>query len=229
MFPRSAIRSPARASTRLSFGWLTFAYLRFASRKVARLRFASRKVARLRFVSLRFACRTLVGLTLAFLTLGATTSPAASHTLISPPFFKTIAACANPKLLTTPGLRVDAPKASLRLVPAEDETTRELGLMCVTWIRPHAGMIFVFDTDQSQEFWMKNTLISLDMIWVRADGRVDTVAAHVPASTRATPDDKVARRTGRGRYVIELPSGEARADGITPGSTLTLPRNLVAR
>jgi uncharacterized membrane protein (UPF0127 family) len=161
-------------------------------------------------------------LALASVTLGAAASPAASPALIEPPFFKTIAACANPKLLAMPGVRVDAPKASLRLVVAEDETARELGLMCVTWIRPHAGMIFSFDTDQSQEFWMKNTLISLDMIWVRADGRVDTVAARVPASTRATPDDKVARRTGRGRYVIELAAGEAAKDGIVRGTCLVM-------
>jgi uncharacterized membrane protein (UPF0127 family) len=83
-------------------------------------------------------------------------------------------------------------------------------------------MIFVFDKDSKQEFWMKNTLIALDMVWVRASGTVDTVAANVPKSTRTTPDDAVARRAGTGKYVIELAAGEAAADGIVVGSDLKM-------
>jgi hypothetical protein len=131
--------------------------------------------------------------------------------------------CANPKLFGLPAARVAAPRAALQLKVAADENTRELGLMCVTHLRPQTGMIFVFDRDDQWVFWMKNTLISLDMIWIHPDGRVDAVAARVPASTRSTPDDKVARRTGRGLYVIELAPGEAAQDGIMPGTVLKLP------
>jgi hypothetical protein len=111
----------------------------------------------------------------------------------------------------------------LRLAVANDETNRELGLMCVTRLRPHRGMIFVFPQSGDQEFWMKNTLIPLDMLWVAADGTITNVASGVPASTLQTPDDKVARRRGTGRYVIELPSGEAAADGLVAGKRIALP------
>jgi hypothetical protein len=111
----------------------------------------------------------------------------------------------------------------LALAVANDEQTRELGLMCVTRLRPQHGMIFVFDDDSVQEFWMKNTLISLDMVWVASDGTVTHVAANVPASTRQTPDQSVARRRGEGRYVIEIPGGEAASDGIRTGVTFSLP------
>jgi uncharacterized membrane protein (UPF0127 family) len=95
--------------------------------------------------------------------------------------------------------------------------------MCVTRLRPQHGMIFVFDVDSVQEFWMKNTLVPLDMVWVASDGTVTHVAANVPASTSATPDENVARRRGSGRYVIELPGGEAALDGIRTGVTFSLP------
>jgi uncharacterized membrane protein (UPF0127 family) len=111
----------------------------------------------------------------------------------------------------------------LALAVANDERTRELGLMCVTRLRAQHGMIFVFDDDSVQEFWMKNTLVPLDMVWVASDGTVTHVAADVPASTRETPDESVARRRGRGRYVIELPGGEAAGDGIRTGVTFSLP------
>jgi uncharacterized membrane protein (UPF0127 family) len=70
---------------------------------------------------------------------------------------------------------------------------------------------------------MKDPLVPLDMIWVAPGGTVTTVAADVPESTLATPDDRIARRAGTGRYVIELSAGEATEDGIRPGTLLKLP------
>jgi uncharacterized membrane protein (UPF0127 family) len=95
--------------------------------------------------------------------------------------------------------------------------------MCVTRLRPHAGMLFVFERSGDWEFWMKNTLIPLDMIWVAFDGTVSGIASNVPASKVTTPDDEVARRSGDGLYVIELAAGEAASDGIVKGVKLVLP------
>jgi uncharacterized membrane protein (UPF0127 family) len=118
---------------------------------------------------------------------------------------------------------VRAPKATLHLAVAASEKNRELGLMCVVRLRERGGMIFDFGYAERWEFWMKNTLIPLDMIWVGQDGTVSGVAASVPASTMQTTDQTVARRSGYGRYVIELRAGEARRDGIVTGTKLTLP------
>src|ERR1700693_3671828 len=93
---------------------------------------------------------------------------------------------------------VHAPNAQLRLAVASEPTARELGLMCVTRLRPNAGMIFIFDAPQRWDFWMKNTLIPLDMIWVERDGAVNDVAENVPASTLRTADEAGARRSGPG-------------------------------
>jgi uncharacterized membrane protein (UPF0127 family) len=118
---------------------------------------------------------------------------------------------------------VTAKKATLTLAVADNAQQRELGLMCVTALREHAGMIFVFPKASDWQFWMKNTLVPLDMVWVEADGKVSSVAADVPESALSTPDDKVARRTGHGGFVIELNAGEASRDGIAAGQHLALP------
>jgi uncharacterized membrane protein (UPF0127 family) len=116
-----------------------------------------------------------------------------------------------------------APKAKLRLAVAADEQTRMVGLMCVLRLRPGAGMIFVFPRDDDWDFWMKNTLVPLDMIWLDADGTITTIAANVPSSTLQTSDADVARREGHGRYVIELRAGEAARDKLVVGTRVRLP------
>ena len=148
----------------------------------------------------------------------------------------TILACASPRLPAEildgpidpprkPLALVDgtAPRATLRLAVADDVVSREFGLMCVLRVRPQHGMIFVFSRESDWEFWMKNTLVPLDMVWVRVDGTVTTVATNVPASARTAPDTTLARRRGHGVYVIELRSNEAARDGIVVGSHLVLP------
>jgi uncharacterized membrane protein (UPF0127 family) len=71
---------------------------------------------------------------------------------------------------------------------------------------------------------MKNTLIPLDMVFVRKNGRVDTVAANVPSTTPATTDLDIPWRYGIGTYVIELAAGEAARDGIVRGARLDVSR-----
>ena len=132
---------------------------------------------------------------------------------------------APPAVSSRPPLKTEtivAPKAHLRVAVAATEAQRESGLMCVTKLATHAGMIFIFDRNDPVTFWMKHTLIPLDMVWLDNHGRVTTVAARVPAATLETPDAQVARRSGTGRYVIELNSGEAAKDGIHTGVGLKL-------
>ena len=124
---------------------------------------------------------------------------------------------ANPAL---PLETVDAPRARLHLEIASTEAERERGLMSRTSLAPHAGMLFVFDADEPVSFWMKDTLLSLDMVFVANDGTVRTVFARVPVVPPSTPDDEIPLETASARYVIELAAGEAAADGIAPGVRL---------
>ncbi|MEM6488645.1 MAG: DUF192 domain-containing protein [Pseudomonadota bacterium] len=92
------------------------------------------------------------------------------------------------------------------------------GLMFRTEMAVDAGMLFVFDPPRPASFWMRNTFISLDMIFVDAAGQVLNVAERtVPFSE--TPH----RSTGDARAVLEVNAGEAARHGIVPGTQLVHP------
>ena len=133
----------------------------------------------------------------------------------------TPAACVTAQTADPVPVRVRAPNETLELRIADTVSRREYGLMCVRSLPPHTGMIFVFnDGDNYRDFWMKNTLIPLDMVWVSKNGRVNDVRANVPSTNVSTPDDKIPHRSGTGTYVIELGAGEAARAGIKPGTML---------
>jgi uncharacterized membrane protein (UPF0127 family) len=106
----------------------------------------------------------------------------------------------------------------LQLDIACTEASRQRGLMFRASLPAHTGMLFVFDTDAPVAFWMKNTLVPLDMVFVAANGRVRSVAANVPIASAGIPDAAIPRRYGVAKYVTELPAREAARDGIVPGT-----------
>jgi uncharacterized membrane protein (UPF0127 family) len=117
---------------------------------------------------------------------------------------------------------VAAPKATLTLEVAKNEIQREYGLMNRTAIAPHTGMVFVFDTDQMQYFWMKDTLVPLDMVFIGGDGTVRKVYAAVPVLPPGIADNQIPLESAPAKYVIELASGEAAQDGLAAGVRLDL-------
>jgi uncharacterized membrane protein (UPF0127 family) len=123
-------------------------------------------------------------------------------------------------LLTT--MTVHAPQHDLVVEVARTESQRERGLMDRKVLPAHTGMLFVFDADEPVAFWMKDTLVPLDMVFVDAGGRVRRVFANVPTVAPSLPDDRIPRESASARYVIELPAGEAAADGIGTGVRLDL-------
>ncbi len=122
---------------------------------------------------------------------------------------------------TPPAIVVRAPNATLRLEVADTDAQRQRGLMDRTELPPNTGMLFVFDSDATVDFWMKDTLIPLDMVFVGADGTVRKIFARVPVVSPALPDGQIPLEEGAAKYVVELPAGEAAADGIAPGVKLS--------
>lgn len=102
---------------------------------------------------------------------------------------------------------------------------QEKGLMFVTELPENEGMLFVFDQDEDQAFWMKNTLIDLDIVFIGSDRKVTFVAEEMPHSYTYTPDDQVAYALGYGQYVLELASKTAAKHGVVQGAEIqfTLP------
>jgi uncharacterized protein len=127
-----------------------------------------------------------------------------------------------------PVAAITAPKAVLRLEVASTDSQRECGLMYRTSLAEHTGMIFVFAQDAPIEFWMKNTFVPLDMVFISADGIVRTVFPTVATVPATLPDDQIPREGDVAKYVIELPAGEAARDGIVSGVKLNIENVLSA-
>jgi uncharacterized protein len=133
-----------------------------------------------------------------------------------------VLAIASPAPVPAPqslvGTKLQAPRAMLHVQIARTEAERERGLMGVKRLAPHTGMVFVFDRDAPVAFWMKDTLIPLDMVFISGAGTVRTVYDDVPVVSRSLPDDKIPLEQGSAKYVIELAAGEAAHDGLQPGA-----------
>src|SRR5580692_290335 len=101
---------------------------------------------------------------------------------------------------------------------ATTEQEKETGLMYRKELADGKGMLFDFSPEQEVSMWMKNTYISLDMIFIRADGRILRIAENTePMSTRIIP----ARGLAKG--VLEVIAGTAKKYGIEPGDRVGHP------
>ncbi len=101
---------------------------------------------------------------------------------------------------------------------ADEPAEQAQGLMFRETLAASAGMLFVYPRAGSPSFWMKNTLIPLDMVFIRPDGTV----AHV--HDRAVPGDLTPIRGGSGILaVLEIRGGLAEALGIGPGDAVRHP------
>ncbi|MFN3294366.1 MAG: DUF192 domain-containing protein [Gemmobacter sp.] len=101
---------------------------------------------------------------------------------------------------------------------ADTDATRSRGLMFVERMRSSAGMLFVYDRPGRAVFWMKNTLIPLDMIFADATGTVQRVHEN------AIPHDETPIDGGDGVLgVLEINGGLARRLGIGPGTVMRHP------
>ena len=99
---------------------------------------------------------------------------------------------------------------------ATNDAERERGLMFRKALPEGHGMLFDFDREQPVSFWMHNTYIPLDMIFIRADGRILRIAENAePLSDRLIPSG------GPVRAVLEVIGGTARKLGIAPGDRVT--------
>jgi uncharacterized membrane protein (UPF0127 family) len=92
------------------------------------------------------------------------------------------------------------------------------GLMFRRELPEGQGMLFDFQREQPATFWMKNTYVSLDMIFIRADGTIVRIAENtVPLSEALVPSG------GPVRAVLEVVAGTARKLGIAPGDRVAHP------
>ena len=91
------------------------------------------------------------------------------------------------------------------------------GLMFRKQMDDDHGMLFAFEKTGKRSFWMRNTVMPLDIIFIGEDGEVDTIRQGKPLDETPLSSD------GAVRYVLELKAGQAEAFGIEPGTVLRHP------
>lgn len=142
-----------------------------------------------------------LGLTGPMLTACQAASPPA-ETLISPLEPLTIATANGP--------------VKFQVEIADDEAERQHGLMFRKSLAPDRGMLFDFGDSAPRAFWMKNTLIPLDIIYIAADGTIISIAS------MATPlNETPIPSHGEAYGVLEIAGGRAGELGVRPGDKVS--------
>jgi uncharacterized membrane protein (UPF0127 family) len=119
--------------------------------------------------------------------------------------------------LTVNAISVDTAKGrhEFRVEIAADHASQEKGLMFRKKMAADAGMLFDFHQTVITSFWMKNTILPLDIIFIRSDGTISSIAANaVPYSEAPIPSGEPIRA------VLEIKAGRAKALDMAPGDTV---------
>ena len=104
---------------------------------------------------------------------------------------------------------------TLEVELARTNSTRQMGLMYRKKMDLNRGMIFIFPDQDERTFWMRNTYLPLDMIFVSSEKKVVGVVEN------ATPlTDTPRNSNGPAKYVVEVNSGLAKTWGVIKGTTL---------
>lgn len=112
----------------------------------------------------------------------------------------------------------DAPNApSLRVERAENDADRQRGLMFRTSMDDDAGMLFSWTEERPRSFWMKNTCLPLDMLFIDEDGFIVGILEQVPTLNLAPRGVRCPATR-----VLEVNAGFCRRFGVEPGQRVTV-------
>jgi uncharacterized membrane protein (UPF0127 family) len=107
---------------------------------------------------------------------------------------------------------------------ADTPASRTRGMMWRTSVPPGTGMLFIFPKEEVQRFWMRNTLVPLDMLFLDRNARVVGILA------QAEPQTLDSRTVGRpSLYVLEMAGGWAEKAGVVAGAQAELVGSLATR
>lgn len=93
----------------------------------------------------------------------------------------------------------------------------QLGLMYRRELERYSGMLFEFPDEKPRTFWMKNTYLELDMIFISKEMKVVSIVERAVPLTETLRESKLPAK-----YVLEIQGGQAQTWGIIPGSQLKL-------
>jgi hypothetical protein len=106
--------------------------------------------------------------------------------------------------------------AGIDIELAQNESQRQLGLMYRDTMAENQGMLFVFDNEEVRSFWMKNTILSLDIVFVNALNEIVTIHKYTTPYSEETYES-----TKPAKYVIELNAGYTDKRKISVGDRVS--------
>ena len=143
------------------------------------------------------------------------TGPTDQRTTTAPPTTTDVERVVNATFVVP-----DGENPTVRLRVANEPQERQSGLMHRESLANNSGMVFVYGEAQQVSFWMKNTLIPLDMIFVAPNGTVLNVQHASTQPNASTSELKTYPSDGKAKYVVELPRGFANRTGVGQGTEL---------
>ena len=150
---------------------------------------------------------------LVFLRTGAAAGVVAASLLVAPALAQQAIGPREQLLITTA-----AGEKEFQVEIADDPRETEIGLMYRRQMAQNEGMLFDFGAEAPRSFWMQNTYIPLDMLFIKADGTIDSIAE------RATPlSEKSVPSKGAVRFVLEINGGLSDTLGIEAGDKVLGP------
>lgn len=114
-----------------------------------------------------------------------------------------------------PVIKVDVAGHTIKAEIAKTPEEQARGLMYRRDLGKNDGMLFVYEDDRVLSFWMKNTFVPLDILYIKADGTVATIKQMNPQVTRGHSSEV------RVRYALEVNQGWCKAHGVEVGSKVT--------
>ena len=103
---------------------------------------------------------------------------------------------------------------------ANNDADRERGLMYRNHMEDDHGMLFIFEHEQVQSFWMMNTHIPLDILYFDAEGALVSASRNTPPCSSGIRCPSYPSK-GRAKYVLELNAGQAKAIDLKKGDRIT--------
>ncbi|HEX8341944.1 MAG TPA: DUF192 domain-containing protein [Tepidisphaeraceae bacterium] len=128
----------------------------------------------------------------------------------------------TPPPQSLPTTRMTVGTAELELEIADEDPERETGLMYRAAMPAGHGMLFIFPDEVPRSFWMKNTYIPLDILYLDARGKIVSIKPMRPLNLDGVTSEKPAK------FAIELNRGGAAATGAAVGDVIAVPPDLVA-
>ncbi|WP_220338315.1 DUF192 domain-containing protein [Wenzhouxiangella sediminis] len=117
-----------------------------------------------------------------------------------------------------PWVEVEGQRFSVEI--ADDDATRAQGLMFRDEMADDHGMLFIFPDQRPRSFWMKNTRIALDIIYIDRDFEVVSISADTPPCRSRNRRCPSYPSEGPAQYVLEINGGLAAKYGIEPGDRI---------